>query len=62
MGGFTYLTEYLLSEREIPVVCFSALSSHQYKPISISGFLNAWIERKRGENKNPFIHMGKKNQ
>lgn len=48
----------MLSEREIPVVCCSALSSHQYKPISISGFLSAWIKRKRGEN-NIHFHMEK---
>lgn len=47
----------------MPVVCSSALSSHQYKPISTSAFLNARIKRKRGENKNPFLHkVKKKNQ
>jgi len=44
----------------MPVVCSSALSSHQYKPISTSAFLNARIKRKRGENKNPFLHKVKK--
>lgn len=32
---------------EMLVVSSSALSSHQYKPIPTSAFLNAWIKRKK---------------